>query len=206
MNIFVSANNTNQGKTYSSLKLLEAFAKAGYKVGAMKPIETGVKDTPIDGSLLLEKAKTLNRDFKNITIQDVTPITHQLPAAPYVSGKVDFEKIKKSYYKLKKHCDVLIIEGAGGLLVPVEKNFYMIDFLDFFNARLFLVIGSRLGMINDFLLNRHYLLTNNIKHVWAINLFDKEEYFKISHPFMKKFNPLFIQEDLDKIVKKLTGE
>ena len=205
MNIFISANNTNKGKTYSILLLLEYLAKKGYKVGAFKPIETGVKNIPIDGQKLLKKTKELNPNFKNITINDIVPIQHKLPASPFVSGEVDFKKIETSYKKLKLLCDILLIEGAGGLLVPITDNFKIIDFLEFFNAELFLIFGSNLGMINDFLLNKFYLEANNIKYNWAINLFDKS-YFTISHPYIKQFNPLFIQKDLDKIIKKLLGE
>jgi dethiobiotin synthetase len=202
MNIFISANNTDAGKTYTTLKLIKAFSQKGYKVGVMKPIETGVKDIPEDGKKLYEEALKYNKKLKNLTLNDVVPIQFSLPAAPIVAGIVDFEKIKNSYKKIKSLCDILLIEGAGGLLVPVSENFKMIDFLNFFNAKLFLIISSRLGMINEFLLNKFYLDKNNINYTWAINLFD-ESYFQISHPFMKNYEPLFIQKDLDKIIKKL---
>jgi len=205
MNIFISANNTNQGKTYSALLLLESFAKKGFKVGVLKPIETGVKDYPIDGNKLFEKAKKLNPKLQALTLDDIVPIQHSLPAAPFVSGNVDFEKIKNAYRKIKPLCDILLIEGAGGILVPVTDNFKMIDFVKFFNAKLLLIIGSKLGMINDFLLNKFYLESNEIDYLYAINMFD-ESYFEISHPFMKKFDPLILQKDLDKITQKLLGE
>jgi dethiobiotin synthetase len=202
MNIFISANNTNAGKTYSTLKLIKALSNKGYKVGVMKPIETGVKDIPEDGKKLYKEALKYNQNLKNLTLNDIVPIQFYLPAAPIVAGEVDFEKIKKAYNKIKPLCDILLIEGAGGILVPITENFKMIDFIKFFNAKLFLVISSRLGMINEFLLNKFYLESNNIRFTWAINLFDNS-YFEISHPFMKKFFPLFIQKDLDKIIKKL---
>jgi dethiobiotin synthetase len=206
MNIFISANNTSQGKTYTTLKLIQSFSKQGFKVGVMKPIETGVKNYPEDGKALFEMAKKFNPALKSLSLNDIVPIQHSLPAAPYVSGEVDFEKIKISFNKIKPLCDILLIEGAGGIMVPVSENFYMVDFLKFFNAKLFMVIGSRLGMINDFLLNKFFLDSKKIPFVFGINLFDEKEYFEISHPFMKKFNPLFIQKDLDKITKKLIGE
>jgi len=206
MNIFISANNTDQGKTYTTLMLLESFSKMGYKVGVMKPIETGVQNTPLDGSKLFEKAKKLNPLLSCLSINDIVPVQHKLPAAPFVSGNVDFEKIKMAFNKIKPLCDILLIEGAGGIMVPVSVNFKMIDFLDFFNAKLFLIIGSKLGMINDFLLNKYYLEQNNIKYTWAINLFNEKDYFNISHAFMKQYSPLFIQKDLDKISQKLIGE
>ncbi len=205
MNIFISANNTGCGKTYATLKLIEAFSKNGYKVGVMKPVETEVTDYPKDGKKLFETAKRFNPLLNSLTIDDIVPIQLTLPAAPAVAGRVDFEKIKDSYNKIKQLCDILLIEGAGGLLVPVTETFFMVDFIKFFQAKLFLVIGSKLGMINDFLLNKYYLEKENINYVWAVNLFD-ESYYEISHPFIKKYNPLILQKDLDKIAKKFTGE
>jgi dethiobiotin synthetase len=202
MNIFISANNTECGKTYTTLKLIKALSQKGYKVGVIKPIETGVKDKPLDGEILFNTAKKFNPLLKQLNLNDIVPIQMKLPAAPAVAGEVDFEKIKKAYRKIKPLCDILLIEGAGGILVPVIQNFKMIDFLDFFNAKLFLVIASRLGMINDFLLNRYYLEKENIEFLWAVNVFD-ESYYKISHPFMKKFNPFIIQKDMEKIVKRI---
>ena len=202
MNIFISADNTNSGKTYTTIKLIKYLSKKGYKVGVMKPIETGVKKHPEDGVKLFEEVKKYNKSFEKLSLNDIVPIQLNLPAAPIVAGTIDFKKINQAYKKIKPLCNILLIEGAGGLLVPVTQNFNMIDFLNFFNAKLFLIISSKLGMINNFLLNKFYLESKKINYIWAINLFD-ETYFKISHPFMKQFNPLFIQKDLDKIIKKL---
>ena len=219
LNIFISANNTNCGKTYTTLKLIKKFSEIGYKVAVLKPIETGVEEYPLDGKILLEKAKKYNPLLKNLTLNDIVPIRFKLPASPFVAGIVDLEKIKKAYKKIKPLCDILLIEGAGGIRVPIrmkkregrrenefnEKWIEMWELSKLLDAKLFLVISSKLGMINDFLLNKYFLENKNINFDWTINLFD-ENYFKISHPFMKQFNPLFIQKDLDKIIKKLLGE
>ena len=216
MNVFISANNTDCGKTYTTLKLIQQFSKMGYKVGVMKPIETGVKDLPPDGNKLFREAKKHNPLLNNLTLNDIVPIQLKLPAAPFVAGSVDLNKIKLAYAKIKPLCDILLIEGAGGIRVPIkvengkwrmenEKWIEMWELSQFLNAKLFLVIGSKLGMINDFLLNKYFLDSQNINYTWAINLFD-ESYFEITHPFIKQFSPLFIQTDLDKIAKKLLGE
>ncbi|GAB6045492.1 dethiobiotin synthase [Caminibacter profundus] len=205
MNIFISANNTECGKTYSTLKLIETFSKKGYKVAVLKPIETGVEKIPKDGELLFETAKKYNPKLNVLSLNDIVPIQHKLPAAPFVAGDVDIEKIKKAFLKIKPLCDILLIEGAGGLLVPINNNLYMIDFIKLFNAKLFMIFSSKLGMINDFLLNKFYLEQNKIRYTWAINVFD-DSYYKISDPFMKKFNPLIIQKDIDLITEKLLKE
>ena len=54
--IFITATNTNVGKTYATLKLIEDLSARGLKVGVMKPIETGVEGTPADASILFETA------------------------------------------------------------------------------------------------------------------------------------------------------
>jgi len=215
--IFISANNTDCGKTYTTLKLIQKFSELGYKVGVIKPIETGVKNIPIDGKTLLDEAKKYNPLLKNLTYNDVVPIQFSLPAAPYVCGVADFEKIKNAINKITPLCDILLIEGAGGIRVPIkmvkgkrgnglsEKVIEMWELAKMVDAKLFLVISSKLGMINDFLLNKYFLESQKTDFTWAINLMD-ENYFKITHPFMKQFNPLFIQKDLDKIAKKLLGE
>jgi len=82
--IFISATNTDVGKTYASEKFLKYFAKQGFKVGYFKPCETGVIDQPLDGSLMLKLTKQLNPLF-SASINDVVPYQFKLPAAPYVA-------------------------------------------------------------------------------------------------------------------------
>ena len=215
MRIFISANNTECGKTYTTLKLIKKFSDLGYKVGVIKPIETGVKEVPLDGEKLFKEAKKYNSLLNSLTIDDIVPFQFPLPAAPFVVGEINLEKIENSIKKIEKLCDILLIEGAGGIRVPIKLSSYsstkpkkwieMWELAKILNTKIFLVIASKLGMINDFLLNKYFLDSKNLNYEWAINLFD-DSYFKITHPFMKNFNPLIIQKDLDKIAKKLIGE
>ena len=208
MRIFITANNTDCGKTYTTLKLIKKFSNLGYKVGVIKPIETGVKQYPIDGKTLFEEAKKYNPKLKNFTLNDIVPFQFSIPAAPFTAGEVNLKKIEEKIKTIEKVCDILFIEGAGGVRVPIkienEKYIEMWELAKLLNAKLFLVIASKLGMINDFLLNKYFLDSKKLDYFWAINLFD-ESYFDISHPFLKNFNPLIIQTDLDKIAKKLIG-
>ena len=221
MNIFISANNTNCGKTYATLKLIKKFSQMGHRVGVIKPIETGVDKYPVDGKTLFEEAKKYNPALSSLNLNDIVPIQFKLPAAPYVAGTADLKKIESSYKKIKPLCDILLIEGAGGVRVPIKlssqlPNFSTSQLLNktwiemwelakFFDAKLFLIISSKLGMINDFLLNTYFLDSQKIDYLWAVNLFD-DSYFEITHPFLQNFNPLILQRDLDKIAKKLLGE
>jgi len=199
MNIFITANNTNMGKTHTTLSLIRHFSKMGYKVGVFKPIETGVNSYPLDGKLLLDETKKYNSKF-NHSLDEIVPIQFKLPAAPIVAGKVDFDKINKAYKKIKKSCDILLIEGAGGIKVPITNNFEMYNFIDYFNAKSLLVIGSQLGCINDLELNLSFFNPD----VWAINLFD-DSFYEITYPYLnQKYKEiLIIQKDLDTIAQKL---
>ncbi len=199
MNLFITANNTDMGKTYTALKLIESLSKE-FRVGVFKPIETGVKEYPLDGKKLLKAVQKVNPEFNDITLEDIVPIQFELPAAPVICGNVNFEKIDKAYNKLKKRCDILLIEGAGGIAVPVTNNFIMKDFIDYFNAKSLLVIGGKLGCINDLALNLNFFTPD----IWAINLIE-ENFFTTTYPYLKqKYKEvLIIQNNLDKIIKKI---
>lgn len=201
-NIFVSATNTDVGKTYSCGKLLEHYAKEGFKVGYFKPFETGVVDFPLDGVKMLNLVKTLNPSF-DVTINDVVPYQFKLPAAPYVAKEntiIDIEFLKQKKKYLEQFCDVLIIEGAGGLMVPIEKDLFIIDLIKIFDCEAILITSSKLGGINDTLLSINALKAKNIDFKFYINLYqDIESFEKVSKPFLLDyFGKLNFIEDLEK--------
>jgi len=191
---FITATNTDVGKTYASEVFLKKFAKEGKKVGYLKPIETGVKNLPLDGTKLLHLTKKLNPEF-NVTIDDIVPYQFKLPAAPFVAKentKIEINTIIKKATKLLKYCDTLIVEGAGGLMVPIEKSFFIIDLIkEFeknFQTKTILISPSNLGSINDTLLSQNLLKQYNIKYKWYINLYkDKESFENITLPFYKEY-------------------
>ena len=191
---FITATNTDVGKSYAAEVFLKKFASSGKKVGYFKPIETGVVDKPLDGTKLLNIAYGLNSDFK-VSINDVVPYQFKLPASPFVAKQntiIDINLIKQKINELLKFCDVLIVEGAGGLMVPIEKNYFMIDLIkDFqveFNSKTILISPSNLGSINDTMLSRKALQNEKIDYEWYINLYkDKDSFKTITYPFYKEY-------------------
>jgi len=191
---FITATNTDVGKTFASELFLKKFATKGKKVGYFKPIETGVINLPLDGSKILNITKQLNPHF-TITIDDIVPYQYKLPAAPFVAKentKITLKKIFSQALKLLQKCDVLIIEGAGGLMVPIKKNYFMIDLIkDFqnkFDSQTILIGSSMLGSINDTLLSQKALKNYSINYKWYINLHkDKKQFRKITLPFYKEY-------------------
>ncbi len=200
--LFITATNTDVGKTYASEKFLKYFAKAGLKVGYFKPFETGVVDFPLDGNKMLELVKKLNPSF-NVTINDVVPYQFKLPAAPYVAKEntiIDIEFLKEKKKYLEQFCDLLIVEGAGGLMVPIEKDLFIIDLIKEFDCEAILITPSKLGCINDTLLSINALKAKNIDFEFYINLYqDINSFEKVSKPFLLDyFKKLNFLEDLEK--------
>lgn len=199
--LFVTATNTDVGKTYACEKILKHYSKKGFKVGYFKPCETGVIDKPLDGSKMLNLVKELNPEF-NANINDVVPYQFKLPAAPYVAKKettIDINFLKEKITFLGQFCDILIIEGAGGLMVPIEKDIFIIDLIKEFECKAILISPSKLGCINDTLLSLEALQRRGIDFTWYINLHqDKDSFDEVSLPFLEEyFGKLNFLSDLD---------
>lgn len=203
--IFVTATNTDIGKTFTTKLILKEFASRGLRVGVIKLIETGVEDKALDGTELLTCIKELNSEFKDIHVEDIVPITYKLPAAPFVASnntKLDFNKIDMAIKKLEELCDVLVIEGAGGLYVPIDSEYMMIDMISYLNAKALLVTHCSLGCINDTLLSQKALEDRNIKHAIAFNCKEGDESFaSVSEPYFMQtgFEVLKVSKNIDTI-------
>jgi len=185
--LFITATGTNVGKTHTTIKLIEAFASKGLKVGVYKPIETGVIHTAPDATILLEACQKVNEKFRDLKPLDITAYTFALPAAPFcadIAQTIRIDKIIEKYHELSLLCDILLVEGAGGLLVPITKNYNMADLAKELNTKVLLVTPSRLGCINDTLLSMETLQSRDIDFDWCVNLYeDKKEFEKVTQPY-----------------------
>jgi len=185
--LFITATGTNIGKTHTTIKLIETLGNKGLSVGVFKPIETGVIDTALDATLLLEACQKTNENFKNLTTNNITAYTFPLPSAPFCADTkqiIQIDKIIQKYHELSKLCDILLIEGAGGLLVPITKDYTMIDLIKELNIKTLLVTPSRLGCINDTLLSIEALKSRNIEFDWCVNVYeDKESFDEVTKPY-----------------------
>ncbi|MRJ03133.1 MAG: dethiobiotin synthase [Epsilonproteobacteria bacterium] len=190
MRLFITATNTEVGKTYTTLQLIELAAERGLRPGSMKPIETGVVGIPEDSSTLLKKCQEFNENFRKFVIRDINPYSFPLPAAPYVAKgeeRIDLERIVERADRLERECDILFIEGAGGLLVPIECNYFMVDLIRELETPALLVSPSRLGSINDTLLSRMALEREGIDYLWYINLHQEgESFWEITAPYYRE--------------------
>ncbi len=202
--LFITATNTEVGKTYTTLKLIERLSTKGLKVVPFKPIESGFVDaSKSDAFQLLETAKRFNPHIAHLALSDICPVRLPLPAAPYVASEreIALDQIDKAFEKLSKLGDIILIEGAGGMLTPIHKEYYMIDLAQRFSTHTLLICDDRLGCINTALLNLHYLDALKIPYTWCIN--DRSEsFYGISYPYFKdSFEDLhLLSRDFEKIV------
>lgn len=204
--IFITATNTDIGKTYTTKLLLKEFARRGLRIGVIKPVETGVENgVYLDGDQLLKCVQELNSEFRDLNVEDIVPISYELPAAPFISSKgekFDFKKIDVQVKKLEQRCDILIFEGAGGLLVPVDEDNMVADLIEYYGATALLVTHCSLGCINDTLLSKRLLEEMGIKHTVAFNCREEDSSFEtVSKPYFDKkgFEVLKVSNQIDKI-------
>jgi len=206
--LFITATGTNIGKTHTTVKLIEALAAQGLSVGVFKPVETGVVHTAPDAALLLETCRKVNKNFSGFTPEDITAYTFTLPAAPFCADTkqtIDPETILEKYTQLSQLCDILLVEGAGGLMVPLTKNFFMIDLAGILKSNVLLVTPSRLGCINDTLLSMEALKRRNISFDWCVNLYeDRETFTEVTRPYYDAVFPGWwsLEDGIEKFAKK----
>lgn len=207
--IFVTATNTDIGKTYTSQLLIESFTRLGFRVGIYKPIETGVTTLPADGSALFQTALLHNPNLHSLTLDDIVTLQLPLPAAPFVANEgknIDVSLFETALKKIEALCDLVIIEGAGGLMVPIDSEKMMIDLSRYFNASTLLVTHCALGCINDTLLSIKALEDANLPYVVGFNCRAQDTSFDTaSLPYFNyRFDHIYrIDNDIDAIAKAL---
>lgn len=147
-NYFVTGIGTNVGKTIAAAILTEAL-QADY----WKPVQCGT-----EGGTDTEKVKKLISNPVSV----IHPETFLLkePASPHIASAKENRSILKSNFQLPAADKQLVIEGAGGILVPLNEKEFVIDLAKKWDASVLLVVGSYLGCINHTLLSIDYLLTH----------------------------------------------
>lgn len=174
---FVTGTDTEVGKTYVTVKLMQAMVSQGLKVVGMKPVASGC--ATIDGIWQNEDvAKLIAASNVEAPREWVNPYCFDAPIAPHIAAQkqgitIDVNVIVSAYNKLKKMADVVIVEGAGGLLVPLNSTHSMADLIAALNLPTVLVVGMKLGCINHAMLTHAALKQRGLamKH-WVANHID----------------------------------
>lgn len=174
---FITGTDTGVGKTIITAALIKAAHMLGFKACGMKPIETGCrrKELTVQSSKLKVKDMLIPSDgtfLREITgtgefIDLITPICFENPLAPLPASEIedkpiDLDKIKTAYKELSRRYDVIIVEGIGGLLVPIKRGHFVIDLAKDFGLPIIVVSKPGLGTINHTMLTVNYAINNGL--------------------------------------------
>lgn len=164
--VFITGTDTNVGKTYVTELISKHLLGCGFDVSVMKPISTGLKKD--NDAVHLKKALKLKDP-----ISLINPVNLRLPLAPYTASKllnkpINLKKIFTAFNKLKEKHKIVIVEGIGGVFVPIKKNYFVKDLIKDLNIPVIIIAKAGLGTINHTLLTIETLKKQNIKILGVI--------------------------------------
>ncbi|MFA5113670.1 MAG: dethiobiotin synthase [Candidatus Margulisiibacteriota bacterium] len=158
--VFITGTDTGCGKTYVTVWLARYLRRCGLDIGVMKPISTGsARDD--DARFLKNKLKLKD------PLRLINPIHLKAPLAPLAAAKLEKRNLKletaiQAYRQLKKRHGIVLIEGIGGVLVPITGKLLVVDLIKRLKLPAIIVARAGLGTINHTLLTVEALRRRNI--------------------------------------------
>ena len=206
--LFVTGTDTDIGKTFVCAGLAHALKKLDINVGIMKPFACGDKQktgfSSNDLTVLADAAMV------NDTEDIINPFFFPIPASPYTAAKnlgvkINIERVMECFRKLDEIHDIVLVEGIGGIMTPILKDYAIIDLIKDLMANTIIVTSSKIGTVNHTVLTCNMCKNMNIPiKGLIINNFDSTGYpipelerdlnaltdlpVLCSLPHMKKFN------------------
>jgi dethiobiotin synthase len=154
--IFITGSGTGVGKTHISKLLLHGFLKLGRSVSYMKPVETGCQLSPDEKTLVgSDTLSVLELTNYKTEISLHSPFRYEPACSPHLAAQLSGQEINicditTSYKTLcgKTQTDIMIVEGAGGVLVPINDKEYIVDVIKALSIPAVLVTTPGLGTLN----------------------------------------------------------
>ncbi len=158
MYVFVTGTDTDVGKSYIAKGICEELVKHNETVGYLKPFQSGV----------IPNVLTDEETIKSEKIKTKSSYITKTPSTPLISAEIDnvefdLNKVVSDYEELKKECRNVIVEGSGGVYVPIKKGVLMADVIKKLNLPTIVVARPDLGTINHTLMTIDALQNNQIK-------------------------------------------
>lgn len=199
--IFIIGIDTEIGKTTIAAGLSNLLFRKGIEIGVMKPFATGIKRYSQDFKSLdtkMLKNASGNKDNDNI----INPYFYSMPTAPYLAKKIlklneniDIEEILNKYKEIEIRHDFTIVEGIGGLMVPLSKDFSVADLASIINIPIILITSNRIGSIN------HIIMTSRLAKLYKLKI--KGIIINNKCKFLETYYKL-ITNSLPRVVEELT--
>lgn len=178
---FITGTDTDCGKTYITAKLSESIPHCV----AIKPIASGCLE--VDGQLVSADAQVLQK-HSQLSLEQINPWRFKAPVSPHIAAKEEGASVTVS--DMATYCmelnlpgvETLLIEGAGGLMVPINDQETWIDFLKLTQVPVILVVGMKLGCINHAMLTAIALDFHQIQCAgWIANCLDPDMDFLLDN-------------------------
>lgn len=151
--LFVTGTDTEIGKTFVSSIIVRDLVKAGYRVGVYKPLASDCvsngRDVQSEDAILLWEAAG-----QPLELEKVCPQRFQAPLSPHLAARaegreVDSELVRSGLEAWTGQCDIVVVEGCGGLMSPVDDESYFADIAFEFGYPVIVVVDNRIGAINQ---------------------------------------------------------
>lgn len=175
--LFVTGTDTGVGKTVIAAALLRGLRERGQRVAGMKPVASGCRRSP-DGIVSDDALALIAEASESAPYRIVNPYAFIPPIAPHVAAveagtRIDLRELERAYRILAGLADVVVIEGAGGWLTPIDAKHALADFARKVKADVVLVVGLRLGCLNHALLSAQAIEHSGLKLAgWVANAID----------------------------------
>lgn len=172
---FVTGTDTDCGKTYVSCELINTIKQAGKSVIGLKPVGAGSNEQGFnDDALLLKQASNVEIDYHHIN-----PFNYRAPVSPNIASQWENDTLTGSKIMdkleplLHNGYDYAVIEGAGGVCVPLNHVETWMDFIQGMHLPVVFVVGVKLGGLNHALLTEAFLYSKGVNVIgWIANQID----------------------------------
>ena len=175
----ITGTDTGVGKTTVAAALAALFREQGLKVGALKPVETGCAGPdliPGDGIRLARAAgialgeAELPGSWTSASLAQVVPWRFAAPLAPEEAARqagteISVDRIYQAMDRWMEQADLVLVETAGGLMVPINARFTFADLLNGLTLPVLIVAANRLGVINHVLLTLEALRRRDLQPI-----------------------------------------
>jgi len=184
--LFITATDTDAGKTYVAQLLTAALVQKNYNVAVFKPISAGceIKHSAEGISFINEDAQLLQYQANcDQNIIDINPIAFEPAIAPHIAADLMNVEIKLidisfAYDKVRAiSSDIIITEGAGGWRLPLGKGKFLSEFAQQTEQKVILVVNMKLGCLNHALLTYETILADGLDCIgWVANCAEPMSY------------------------------
>ncbi|MCC6194942.1 MAG: dethiobiotin synthase [Burkholderiales bacterium] len=174
--VFVAGTDTGVGKTRVAVALVRALRARGARVAGMKPVAAGIAPGAAANADVEALAQA---DGLALPLPDRNPYAFAAPIAPHLAARdegvaIELAAIAAAWSRVARVADTIVVEGAGGVLVPLGTDFDMLDVARRLRLPVLLVVGVRLGCLNHALLSAQAIAGRGLPLAgWVANRIDR---------------------------------